>query len=87
MSTQVSTNRGRLFRRLSPTQFVVLAYAGTVSIGATLLRLPAATVSESLSFVDALFMAMSAICVTGLTVMTIGSELTVFGQLVIMELI
>lgn len=87
MNQTLSFRKRKLFSTLSPTQFVVLAYAVTVSIGAVLLRLPIATVNDSLSGIDALFMAMSAICVTGLSVITIGVELTTFGQLVILGLI
>lgn len=49
--------------------------------------LPLSTVSGKISFVDALFTATSAVCVTGLGVVDIGSYFTRFGQTVIMVLI
>ncbi len=87
MNQFFSAKKCTAFSTLSPTQFVVLAYAATVSVGAILLRLPLSTVGSGLSWIDALFMAMSAICVTGLSVISIGFELTLFGQLVILTLI
>jgi len=56
--------------------------------GSGLLMLPAATPAESpIDFVDALFTATSATCVTGLVVRGTGSGFTFFGQAVILILI
>lgn len=56
--------------------------------GAMLLMLPAASVEgRGLNFVDALFTATSAVCVTGLVVVDTGRHFTLFGQLVIIALI
>ncbi len=49
--------------------------------------LPAASNGGHLRFVDALFTAVSASCVTGLVVVDTGSALSTFGQLVILGLI
>lgn len=49
--------------------------------------IPAATVKGSLPFVDALFTATSATCVTGLVVLDTGRDFTLFGQGVILFLI
>ena len=74
--------------RLTPYQILALGIAGLVLGGAFLLMLPIASQSgESLSFVDALFTATSAVCVTGLTVVDTGSHFTLFGELVIIFLI
>ncbi len=72
---------------LSPTQMIVFSFIVIISIGTILLCLPWATEKESLSFVNALFTAVSATCVTGLTVVDIGSEFTLFGQIVVLILI
>ncbi|RUT48801.1 Trk family potassium uptake protein [Paenibacillus anaericanus] len=57
-------------------------------VGALLLMLPiASTTGETLPFVDALFTATSATCVTGLIVVDTGTHFTTFGQVVIMLLI
>lgn len=59
-----------------------------IIVGAILLSLPMATVSgERLSLIDAVFMATSAVCVTGLSVVDVGTFFTYFGQIVIMLLI
>ncbi|MCB9799126.1 MAG: hypothetical protein H6757_00025 [Candidatus Omnitrophica bacterium] len=74
-------------RNLNPAKIVVTSFALTILVGALMLSLPAASVSGHLHFLDALFMATSAVCVTGLSVMDIGSELTFFGQIVLLTLI
>jgi trk system potassium uptake protein len=58
-----------------------------ITTGACLLMLPASSVGRPLGFIDALFMSTSASCVTGLSVMDIGRQLTLFGQVVILLLI
>jgi trk system potassium uptake protein TrkH len=74
--------------KLAPPQILVLGFAAIIFIGATLLSLPVASVSgESLPFLDALFTATSATCVTGLAVVDSGTHFTMFGQIVIMVLI
>jgi trk system potassium uptake protein TrkH len=71
-----------------PAQVVVLAFGVAVAIGTALLSLPAATRSgERADFVDALFTATSAVCVTGLVTVDTGSYWSTFGQLVILGLI
>ncbi len=74
--------------KLSVWQILALAYlAGTV-IGSVLLILPFATKSgQSTSYLDALFTAASAVCITGLTPYDIATHWTLFGQLVILILI
>ena len=42
---------------------------------------------QGLAFLDALFTATSASCVTGLTVIDVGNELSLFGQIVLIGLI
>ena len=74
--------------RLLPGQVVALAALGLILFGASLLMLPLATrPGVSLSFLDALFTATSAVCVTGLIVMDTPQDFTLFGQGVILFLI
>jgi len=74
--------------RLLPGQIVALAAAGLILIGTVLLMLPISTpASVNLRFLDALFTATSAVCVTGLIVMDTPTEFTVFGQWIILLLI
>ncbi|MDD3628030.1 MAG: TrkH family potassium uptake protein [bacterium] len=57
-------------------------------IGAILLSLPVAKAGEGhLNFLDALFTATSAVCVTGLIVVDTGSYFSKFGQAVILVMI
>lgn len=48
--------------------------------------LPFSAAQKNLSFVDALFTATSAVCVTGLSTVDVGKELSLAGQLIIMVL-
>ena len=63
---------------------IPLGFIGVILFGTVLLALP---VSGRLSFLDALFTACSAVCITGLTVIDPGESLTVFGQSVLMGLV
>ncbi|WP_255298465.1 TrkH family potassium uptake protein [Brevibacillus dissolubilis] len=74
--------------RLHPAQTLVLGFAGLIMAGALLLMLPIATQDgQGLGFVDALFTATSAVCVTGLVVVDTGSTFTKFGQILLLFLI
>lgn len=58
-----------------------------ISIGTILLMLPISNRSgEHLAFIDALFTATSAACVTGLVVVDVGTTFNLLGQIVIMVL-
>ncbi|MFF2018804.1 TrkH family potassium uptake protein [Paenibacillus sp. NPDC058177] len=74
--------------KLSPPQTLVLGFAAIILIGTLLLMLPVASrTGHSLNFIDALFTATSATCVTGLVVVDTGTYFSLFGQTVIMILI
>ncbi|MPM43740.1 Ktr system potassium uptake protein B [bioreactor metagenome] len=74
--------------KLTPYQILVLGFAGLIIFGAVLLTLPASSATgERLKFIDALFTATSAVCVTGLVVVDTGKYFSLFGQLVIIGLI
>ncbi len=73
---------------LNSAQILALGYFIVIITGTILLMLPIATPgSQSLNFVDALFTATSATCVTGLIVVNTAAAFSVFGQLVILVLI
>lgn len=80
------TRPNRRFQLSAPRR-IVIAFAATILVGTALLSTDAATVGDPLSAVDALFMATSATCVTGLSVMDVGTELTTFGQACILGMI
>lgn len=72
----------------SPPQIIVGGFAIIIFIGAILLNLPiSSTRGESIGFLDALFTATSAVCVTGLVVVDTGTYWTTFGKTVILLLI
>lgn len=72
---------------LKQTRIIVLSFVIVIIIGALLLSLPAASTGEPVPFIDALFTAASATCVTGLTTVTVGSNLSAGGQAVVLLLI
>ena len=72
---------------LSPTQMIIFSFLVIISMGTVLLLLPFASLGENLTFMEALFTAVSGTCVTGLTVIDISSRLTLFGQWVVLGLI
>ena len=75
-------------RSLTYPQLVVLGYFLIITIGTALLSFPAATRSNApIGFVDALFTATSATCVTGLVLYDTFTHWSLFGQIVIMTLI
>jgi trk/ktr system potassium uptake protein len=74
--------------QLRPTQQLALSFLLFIAGGSLLLTFPAATLDgRGAPAIDALFTATSAVCVTGLAVMDIGSTYTLFGQSVILALI
>ena len=73
---------------LSPGQMVVFAGALAILLGTALLLLPWSTVpTKSLTLIDALFTATSAVCVTGLIVADTAADFTVLGHAIILVLI
>ncbi len=75
-------------RQLSQTQFIAYGFMVMIVIGTLLLMLPWSSKSgESQGFLDCLFTAVSASCVTGLIVADTWSNWTIFGQLVILTMI
>ena len=73
---------------LNPPQILVLGFAVIILLGAILLTMPVSTTDgQGLSFLNALFTATSATCVTGLVVVDTGTTFTMFGQLVILLMI
>ncbi len=77
----------RRMREFSPNSALIAYYAAAILAGAVALSLPLAARGTPLSFLDALFTATSAQCVTGLAVVDTGARFTLFGQLVILLLI
>lgn len=87
---------GRL-RRLSafleeisthPAQTILVSFLVVILVGALLLMMPFTDPEgQGLDFIDALFTATSAVCVTGLIVVDTSAAFTLYGQIIILVLI
>ncbi|MFD2514372.1 TrkH family potassium uptake protein [Pontibacter locisalis] len=74
--------------QLKPSITFIMSFVFLVFVGAGLFMLPKMTnAPEGMRFVDALFMATSASCVTGLAVVDPGTYFTFAGQVVLLTLI
>ena len=81
------TNRSR-HRHITSFQVISLGFLSVILLGSLLLMLPIATKSgQCTSFLDALFTATSAVCVTGLIINDTATYWSLFGQGVILLLI
>lgn len=68
----------------SPARFAIIVFTVLIGLVTTLLMLPIASASgEPTPFSDALFTAVSAICVTGLVTVDMATHWSVFGNVVI----
>lgn len=73
---------------LSTTQMILLSFLAAVLLGSGLLSLPISSASgEAVPYIDALFTATTATCVTGLVTLPTATTWSVFGQIVILVLI
>ena len=71
----------------NPTRTLIASFVVLILSGTGVLMLPRSATAERVGFVDALFTATSATCVTGLVVKDIGNDYTLMGQLTILSLI
>ena len=79
---------GKLEKRLSSSQMIILGFAVVILLGSMLLMLPVSSKSGTFSpFLDCLLTSTSAVCVTGLVVYDTAVHWTLFGQTVILILI
>lgn len=77
-------------KTLNPYFLVILSFIVIILVGAVLLMMPFSRTANNFgSFIDCLFLATSATCVTGLNSFAqgIGDELTFWGQLIVMLMI
>ena len=72
---------------LTYPKIAALGFAGIVIIGSILLMLPISSKTGNVHYIDALFTATSATCITGLVTFDTFTNWTVFGQIVIIVLI
>ncbi|MEO7005522.1 MAG: potassium transporter TrkG [Terrimesophilobacter sp.] len=74
-----------LFAASSPARFAIVIFTGLVLIMTAILSLPIAAASRSATpLADALFTAVSSICVTGLNTVNMATHWSTFGNVVIL---
>lgn len=76
----------RSIKSRSPYLYIFLGFLGLILAGCGLLCLPFAT-TNGISFIDALFVSTSAVCITGLSPVVLSTTFTAFGKVVIALLI
>ena len=73
---------------LSTTQIIMISFLCVILLGSLLLSLPVSSANgEPIPYIDALFTATTATCVTGLVTLTTATAWSLFGQAVILLLI
>ena len=76
------------YLRLTTTQIIMLSFLGMILLGGLLLALPVSSADGvAVPYLDALFTATTATCVTGLVTLPTFSTWSIFGQVVILVLI
>lgn len=75
-------------KKMSPGRFIALGFAVVILSGSFILTLPIShNAGVDVAFIDALFTATSAVCVTGLNVVDTADTYNAFGQTIIALLI
>ncbi len=77
----------KISKQIHPYHTLALSFFALIVVGTIFLYLPWSSNGEQLSFIDALFTATSATCVTGLTIQDTGTFFSSFGQFIILLLI
>ncbi|WP_265459012.1 TrkH family potassium uptake protein [Enterococcus sp. HY326] len=78
----------RMFEKISPGRLLALGFLFLILIGGSLLSLPFFSRSgEATAWLDGIFTATSAVCVTGLTTLNTAEQWNIYGQVLIMVLI
>lgn len=84
--TSVTTSRKKK-QIMSPTKLTALSFLVVIFVGSILLTMPFANKGAVKPYIDNLFVSVSAVCVTGLTPITLIDTYNLFGQIVVMLLI
>ena len=75
-------------RRLTPAQLVMFSFGSLILLGGLLLYLPvSSSEGKQMTFVDALFLSASAVSTTGLSTVSVGDDLSYFGQAIVLLLV
>ena len=72
--------------RLTTTQLLATGFLGIILLGGILLWLPISN-TRPISLIDALFTAVTSVCVTGLVTVTPAVQFTLFGKILLLILI
>lgn len=72
--------------RLSTMQILAIGFLGTIFIGGVLLWLPVSN-TRPITFLDALFTSVTAVCVTGLVTVVPAVQFTLMGKVILLILI
>lgn len=83
----IHQKRGREKKHMRPTRQIAVSFLGVIFLGSLLLSLPIANNGETTSYLNNLFIATSATCVTGLVPVVTMEQYNVFGQIIIIILI
>ncbi len=75
-------------RPLSPSQYLALSFLGIITVGGLLLALPiSAAEGRQVAILDAFYMSVSAVCVTGLAAVDISTDLSLTGRVILLLLV
>ena len=75
-------------RSIKPERFLALGFFILIVAGGFVLTLPVSSADgQTVGIRQAMFTATSAVCVTGLTIVDVGVELSFFGQVILLALI
>ncbi len=75
-------------KKIPPLVYIFLSFACVIIVGSLLFMLPISTTEGNrLSFINSLFVSVSAVCVTGLSPINCAETFTVFGKIVLALLI
>lgn len=86
--SNVSIIYKKAIKKLSPAQIILISFLLVILLGTFLLYLPISQLpNANVSFLDAFFIATSAVCVTGLTTLTTASTWSIIGKIIILCLI
>ena len=74
--------------KMTTTRIIALGFLAGILLGSFLLWLPCSSKpGETISYVDALFVATTSLCVTGLTPVVMAEQWSLFGQFIILLLV
>ncbi|MBU7556073.1 TrkH family potassium uptake protein [Weissella paramesenteroides] len=78
----------KIFSKLAPPQVLTFGFLAIIFVGAFILRMPVSQqTGVHVNFLDALFTAVSATAITGLTVVNTAATWSTFGQVVLLVMI